>query len=125
MVLIDTSVWVHHLQEGNLELQTLLNNAQVICHHFIIGELACGNLKNRTEILSLLCLLPLAVHADHEEVLEFIDKNKLMGKGLGYIDMHLAASAVLTGVPLWTLDQHLAETSRILVWPLTVRIWGK
>ena len=114
MILIDTSVWVHHFRERNQELQKLLNNGQVICHYFVIGELACGGIKNRAEILSLLRLLPLAVHASHEEVLGFIDKNKLMGRGLGYIDMHLAASALLTGVPLWTFDQHLAETSRIL-----------
>jgi predicted nucleic acid-binding protein len=107
MVLIDTSVWVAHLREGNIGLEILLNEGRVISHPFVIGELACGNLKNRTEILSLLKTLPMAVHAEHDEVMELIEVHKLMGKGLGYIDVHLVASAVLTGVPLWTFDRRL------------------
>ena len=82
-----------------------------MCHPFIVGELACGNLKNRQEILSLLRLLPLATQAKHEEVLKFIEQNRLMGKGLGYIDVHLSASALLTGVPLWTYDKRLNEAN--------------
>ncbi|MDI6632244.1 MAG: PIN domain-containing protein, partial [Thermoanaerobacteraceae bacterium] len=100
MVLVDTSVWVLHLRERNTELEKLLNDGDVVCHPFIIGELACGNLKNRSEILSLLQALPMATQAEHEEVMQFIDKYRLMGKGLGYIDMHLLASALLTEVPI-------------------------
>ena len=86
----------------------------VQCHPFIIGELACGNLKDRTVILSYLKLLPLCVQADHEEVLSFIEDNRLMGQGLGYVDFHLITSAALTGVSVWTLDKKLAYTAERL-----------
>lgn len=114
MVLVDTSVWVLHLRDGNIGLETLLDDSRVVCHPFIIGELACGNLKNRSEILSLLHALPMALNAEHEELMQFIEKYSLMGKGLGYIDMHLLASAMLTNVPLWTLDKRLNEVSYTL-----------
>ena len=111
MVLVDTSVWVVHLRNGNIGLETLLNEGHVVCHPFIVGELACGNLKNRAEILSLLQALPVATHVEHEEVMKFIEDHALMGKGLGYIDIHLIASAVLTEIPLWTVDKKLSEVS--------------
>lgn len=114
MVLVDTSVWISHLRNGNKQLETLLNNGDVMCHPFVVGELACGNIKNRIEILSLFRLLPVVVRADNKEVLQFIEANHLMGKGLGYIDMHLAASALLSGIPIWTLDKGLATISRKL-----------
>ena len=111
MVLVDTSVWVHHLREGNPVLSRLLANGEVMCHPFIVDELACGNLKSRSEVLSLLRLLPVAVQADHEEVLQFVETKRLMGKGLGYVDVHLSASAALTGVMLWTLDKRLDQAN--------------
>jgi predicted nucleic acid-binding protein len=114
MVIVDTSVWVSHLREGNAELANLLNNAEVMCHPFIVGEIACSNLKNRAEILSLLQSLPIAIQVKHEEVLEFIENNRLMGQGLGYIDMYLSASARLTGVPIWTLDAKFNKTNHKL-----------
>ncbi len=111
MVLVDTSVWVAHLREGDVGLDVLLNDGLAVCHPFIVGELACGNLKNRVEILSLLQTLPMAVQAEHEDVMTFIEKYLLMGKGLGYIDIHLLASAALTNIPLWTLDRKLNDTA--------------
>ena len=111
MVLVDTSVWVAHLRQGDIGLEALLQEGRVVCHPFIIGELACGNLKNRSEILSLLQALPGAVKAEPEEVLQFIENFSLMGKGLGYIDLNLLAAARLTGVPLWTLDKKLKEVA--------------
>ncbi|MFH1117129.1 MAG: type II toxin-antitoxin system VapC family toxin [Pseudomonadota bacterium] len=114
MILVDTSVWVGHLRQGDPDLERLLNNGEVMCHWFIIGELACGNLRNRQEILSLLQLLPPADQVTHEEILEFIEQNHLMGKGLGYIDVHLSASAVLSGVPVWTYDKRLNEANESL-----------
>lgn len=111
MVLVDTSVWVSHLTRGSARLKTLLEEAQVVCHPFIIGELACGNTKNRTEILSLLHALPLASVAEHGEILRFIASHRLMGSGLGLIDVHLLASALLTRVPLWTADKRLRAVS--------------
>jgi len=111
MVLVDTSVWVSHLRDGNTELANLLNNGEVLCHPLIVGELACGNLKDRAVILSFLKLLPMSIEAEHEEVLSLIDNNRLMGEGIGYVDAQLAASSVLTGVPIWTLDKKLAQVA--------------
>ena len=111
MVLVDTSVWVAHLRDGRVGLEALLDKGHVLCHSVIEGELACGNLKNRSKILSLLHALPTAIHAEHDEVMQLIENHSLMGKGLGYIDVHLLASAILTKVPLWTIDKKLNEVS--------------
>ena len=111
MILVDTSVWVAHLRYGAIGLDVMLQDGYVLCHPFVTGELACGNLKNRTEILSLLQALPMAAQAEPVEVMQLIDGHHLFGKGLGYIDMHLLASAMLTKVPLWTLDQRLHEAA--------------
>jgi predicted nucleic acid-binding protein len=114
MVLVDTSIWVSHLRQGNARLAALLEEGVVCVHPFVVGELACGNLKNRVEILSLLCALPSAEVADHEEILAFIDHKQMMGKGLGYVDVHLLGAAVLSGVSLWTADRRLAEAAAAL-----------
>lgn len=114
MVLVDTSVWVLHLREAHTGLVRLLDEGEVACHPFIVGELACGNLKNRTLILSLLEALPMAIAAEHEEVLAFTESHHLMGMGLGYIDVHLLASAVLSRLPLWTLDKRLEHAAGTL-----------
>ena len=114
MVLVDTSVWVSHLRDGNVELASLLNDGKVLCHPLIVGELACGNLKDRAVILNFMQLLPMGIEAEHEEVLSFIENRHLMGKGIGYLDVHLIASAILTGVPLWTLDKELSQVANRL-----------
>lgn len=111
MILVDTSVWVEHFRTGTVGLEALLHEGQVVCHPFVIGELACGNLKNRAVILSLLRELPVAIQVDDGEIIRFIEKNALMGKGLGYIDIHLLRSALLTNIPLWTLDKRLHDVS--------------
>jgi predicted nucleic acid-binding protein len=111
MVLVDTSVWVDHLRRGMVGLNVPLSKGQVLCHPFIIGELACGNLKNRDDILALLQTLPAVRTAEDEEAILLIEKYRLMGKGLGYIDAHLLASALLSHVPLWTLDKRLGEVA--------------
>jgi predicted nucleic acid-binding protein len=112
MVLVDTSIWVSYLRDGNVGVEKLLSDGEVVCHPFILGELACGNLKNRYEILEYLQSFPMTILAEDEEVLQFIEDNQLMGKGLGYIDIHLMASAVLTDVPLWTLDKTLDKFAK-------------
>ena len=115
MILVDASVWVEHFRSGSNELRALLNDGHVACHPYIIGELACGNLKNRTEILSLLQDLPTASRADDDEIMQFIEDHKLMGKGLGYIDIHLLMYALLTRIPLWTIDKRLHEVLLLLL----------
>ena len=107
MILVDTSIWVTHLREGSRQLEKLLMDAEVMCHPFIIGELACGNIKNRNEIISLLQDIPMAQVVDFNEFLFFIEQYNLMGKGIGFADIHLLASAMLTGVSLWTADNRL------------------
>lgn len=114
MILADTSVWIDHFRKGNKKLVTLLNEGQVSCHPFIVGELACGNIKNRDEILSLLAALPGVPVAEHEEVIHFISRHKLHGKGIGLIDAHLLASTLLSSSKLWTLDKALASMAKTL-----------
>jgi len=114
MVLVDTSIWIDHLKKGNPYLEKILLDVEVMCHPLLIGELACGNLKNRTEILSLLHSLPMSPDLDHNEILLFIERNKLMGIGIGLIDVHLLASARLAHAFLWTSDKRLKNASDYL-----------
>jgi hypothetical protein len=108
MILVDTSVWVDHLRSGDDELATLLNSGQVLMHPFVLGELACGNLRQRAEVLSLLQNLPQATVAQEEEVLFYIERHELMGRGIGYVDAHLMAAVALDGgARLWTRDKRL------------------
>ena len=114
MVLVDTSVWVDHLRHGNDRLAGLLNDGRVMCHPFVIGELACGNLRNRDEILKLLKALPGGILGEHTEVLNFVIDAPLSGRGLGWVDAHLLTSARLSEVPLWTLDRTLRREAKRL-----------
>jgi predicted nucleic acid-binding protein len=111
VVLVDTSVWITHLAKGSAELRRLLDAGEVLGHPLVVGELACGNLRNRDEILTLLRRLPLAQVADHDEVLAFIEARSLAGRGLGLVDVSLLASAVLSRVPLWTADKQLRDAA--------------
>ena len=110
MILVDTSVWINYLRSGNRDLELLLNNNQVLMHPFVLGELACGNLERRTELLSLIGSLPPAPVATDDEALFFIDRHRLMGKGIGYIDVHLLVSASLAKpASLLTHDKRLGR----------------
>jgi len=112
MILVDTSVWIDHLRKGNAQLNSLLLNTAVLVHPFVIGELACGSLKNRSRVLNLLGDLPASKVADDQEVLFFIEHNDLMGRGIGYIDAHLLASVSLSdSARLWTVDRKLNDVA--------------
>jgi predicted nucleic acid-binding protein len=111
MVIVDTSIWVTHLRKSSRKLEKLLMDGGVMCHPFIIGELACDNLKNRDELISLLQSLPMAPTIEFDEFLFIIDRNDLMGKGVGFVDVHLLASAQLIGVRLWTADKRLKSAA--------------
>lgn len=112
MILVDSSVWIDHFHSRVSMLAGLLETGEVHTHPFIIGELACGTLKNRAEILSLLASLPSAVVATDAETLFFIERHRLMGKGLGYIDVHLLVSTSLTtDARLWTRDKRVMEVA--------------
>ncbi len=115
MILVDTSVWVDHLRRGDARLVTLLESASALIHPFIIGEIACGNLGDRETVLELLQNLPVATVADADEVLVFIERHRLHGKGIGYVDVHLLAAVALTeGATLWTRDKRLQSAAAIL-----------
>jgi predicted nucleic acid-binding protein len=112
VILADTSVWIDHFQSRDDELEQALTEGDVLIHPFVLGELACGNLKNRAEILDLLRQLPPAREATDEETLTFIDRRRLMGRGIGYVDAHLLAAALLTkSARLWTRDRRLAAVA--------------
>ena len=106
-MIVDTSIWVAHFKRSHPRLGELLDKTQVMCHDFIVGELACGNLNNRRRILNLLEVLPRAPLLSQKEVLHFVEQHSLMGTGVGFIDVHLLASARLSNIPLWTLDKSL------------------
>ena len=107
MILVDTSVWIDHLRRRNARLVARLEQNDVVMHPFAVGEIACGNLANREIILQLLHQLPLATLADVDEILGYLSSRRLYGKGIGYIDVHLLASATIDGTQLWTRDRRL------------------
>jgi len=111
MVLADTSVWIQHFRKGEPTLADHLSEGLVLMHPFVSGELACGNLKSRAAILSDLHALPPAKLASHTEVLQLIEDRRLWGRGLGWVDMHLLASALLSHCAFWTLDKKLGEAA--------------
>jgi predicted nucleic acid-binding protein len=131
MIVVDTSVWVDHFRHTDVGLVNALEGEEVLVHPFVIGELACGNLHARGNVLDLLSRLPAAPRASDEEVLAFIEKRSLSGRGIGLIDVHLLASTVLHGsARLWTHDRPLArvaERMRLLyraIGPLAVSAAG-
>ena len=112
MILVDTSVWIRHLRSADKKLTTLLNGGEVLMHPMVVGELACGNLRNRKAILSFLGGLPRMLVANDDEVLFFIERHQLMGSGIGYVDVHLLAATALTqSARLWTHDLRLAQVA--------------
>lgn len=112
MILVDTSVWVDHFRNGNSTLSELLERGSALTHPFVIGELALGNLRQRELALRMLSRLPSASVATDAEVLRFIDRHSLFGRGVGYADVHLLAATKLTaGSQLWTSDRRLNEVA--------------
>jgi hypothetical protein len=114
VILVDTSVWIDHLRVGDRHLAELLDRNLAASHDFVIGEIACGNLKNRQEVLSLLSFLPKCKPATHEETLFFIDRHRLMGRGIGYVDACLLAAATLGSCKLWTRDKRFVAIAEAL-----------
>jgi len=115
VILIDTSIWVDFIRAGDPSLSSLLNDAKVLIHPFVIGELAVGNLGDRERILSELKTLSFTALATDSEVLEIIDRHRLYGLGIGYVDCHLLAGVTLTsGASFWTRDKRLFDAARRL-----------
>ena len=112
MILVDTSVWIDHLRRGVPLLEGVLEEGQVLMHPFVLGEVACGNIRNRVEVLRLLGDLPAAPTVTDREAVGFIERHALMGRGIGYVDVHLLASTTMDGAArLWTFDKRLAEVA--------------
>lgn len=111
MILADTSVWIKHLRVGEPLLAKRLADGDILIHPLITGELACGNIKNRSRFLRDLRCLPSSASATDEEALQLVETRKLWGRGLGWIDVHLLASAIMSNSRLWTLDIRLKETA--------------
>ena len=114
MIIVDTSIWVVHLRKGHSHLEELLLEAEVACHPFIIAELACGNIRNRKELMALLQTLPMAPTATLNELLHFIERYKVINIGIGFVDVHLLAAARLSGMSLWSLDKKLSMAAKKL-----------
>jgi predicted nucleic acid-binding protein len=109
VILVDTSVWIDHFRGELQGLVDILDRGDVVIHPFVIGELACGSLSNREETLALLQQLRSITVAEHDEVMSFIVRRRLYGRGIGYVDVHLLASVALDGARLWTKDRRLRE----------------
>ncbi|MEO3386136.1 PIN domain-containing protein [Mesorhizobium sp. CAU 1741] len=114
MPLVDTSVWVDHLNHGDTALASALQDGHVLMHPFVLGEIALGNLRDRNAVLGHMAGLPAALAANEAEVLQLISRHKLHGIGVGYIDAHLLASAMLSNVTLWTRDRRLKAAAEAL-----------
>ena len=108
-VIVDTSIWISHFKSSHSELVYLLEADLVVIHDFIIGELACGNFAKRKEIMNLLEMLPRCIVASQTEVLTLIERHKIFSKGIGFIDTHLLASALISNCKILTLDKALAR----------------
>ena len=113
-VLADTSVWIDHWRRGNPQLAQLLEGSAVLIHPFVLGEIALGQVTSRAEVLADLATLESPRVAEHDEVLALIERSRLWGRGIGWVDAHLLASALLDRIRLWTLDAPLALVAREL-----------
>jgi len=115
VILVDSSVWIDHLRKLDSGLADLLNRGQVLGHPFVTGELACGNLRGRETVLSLMQNLPAAPVASDEEALAFIERRGLAGRGIGHVDAHLLCSVTLDGTAqFWTRDRRLDAVAEYL-----------
>jgi predicted nucleic acid-binding protein len=113
-MLVDTSVWVEHLRGRNARLTALLDDGQVMMHPFVLGELCCGNLAKRAQTVALLSNLPTLPVLEHDVIMDFVATHRLYGRGLGWIDSHLLASALVAHVPIWSFDRQLASAAQAL-----------
>lgn len=112
MILVDTSIWIDFLRSGEPELANLIDTMGVLCHPMVMGELACGNLPQRQFTLRRLHNLPQATVANHDQLMEFIEREQLFGRGIGYVDIHLLASTRLGHARvLWTRDKRLQNAA--------------
>lgn len=112
MILVDSSVWIDHFRHPSAGLTALLASRVVWTHPFVVGELACGHLPRREAVIAALSTLPHAPVVPHGEVMAFVERHRLMARGIGWVDMHLLASTLVAGrVALWSRDKRLAAAA--------------
>jgi len=114
MILVDSSVWIDHFRKTEPRLEALLVHELVSLHPFVLGELACGNLSRRSETIARLEKLPVAAVASEPQVRHLLESRRLWRTGLGWIDMHLLAAALIEGLRLWSADRAVAATAKQL-----------
>jgi predicted nucleic acid-binding protein len=115
MILIDTSVWIDFLNFRDPQVRAVVDDQRAMMHPLCLGEIAIGGLRNRRAVLDLLEALPDPLVARDEEVRRIIERHRLHGIGLSYIDAHLVAAALLTpGLRLWSRDVRLHAVARRL-----------
>ena len=113
-MLVDTSVWVDHFRRSHPALAAALERGDAECHDFVLGELACGMLPGRDEVLLLLQMLPRIAPVAHDEAMTLIAERRLWGRGLGWVDVSLLAATLVAGTRLWTLDRRLLRVAHSL-----------
>jgi predicted nucleic acid-binding protein len=111
VTLVDTSVWIDHFRRGSRLLSDMLEAGVVAAHPFVLGELACGTLQNRDEVLASLDALPSVPLLPDAEVRHLVEARRIWGLGLGWVDAHVLGSALVAGVSLWTLDRALSTVA--------------
>lgn len=109
MILADSSVWIDHFRRGNPALVSALHEGSIVVHPFVIGELACGSMRRRSDVLADLGRMPRIAAAEHEEVMALVERRRLAGTGIGWTDAHLVAAALIAKVDFWTRDRALAD----------------
>ena len=119
MILADSSVWIDHLRQSNPALVRVLHAGEVCMHSQVLGELACGSLKDRALRISQWRAMPRLASVTDAQAMAFIEWHRLMNRGLGFVDVHLlaaaaAAAAAVAGARLWTRDKRLAEAASAL-----------
>jgi predicted nucleic acid-binding protein len=113
-MLVDTSVWIDHFRLSNPALVAALELGDVECHDFVLGELACGTLPRRDDVLTLLQALPRIASVPHGEVMALVSECGLWRRGLGWVDVSLLAAALVARAGLWTLDRRLRRVASSL-----------
>ena len=114
MTLVDTSVWIDHLRQGNQRLVELVDADEVLAHPWVIGELALGSFHDRAAFLAMLGYLPRLAPQSDAAVLAFIEARKLAARGIGWVDAGLLAASVARPCRIFTFDRKLGELAEEL-----------
>lgn len=108
MILVDTSIWIDHLHASEAILVSLLTDDRVATHPFVVQELALGSIRNCSTVLKLLSNLRTLIPITHAELLSYLERHRLWGRGLSAVDVQLLGSVVTTpGCKIWTRDKRL------------------